>query len=49
MISDTSSVNAKYLNIWLSQAICSRMIDRLCNFVYHKLHFPFSVSPCLQF
>jgi hypothetical protein len=25
------------------------MIDRPCNFVYHKLHFQFSVSFCLQF
>jgi hypothetical protein len=49
MILDASSVIAKYLNIWLRQTICNRMIDRPCNFVYHKLHFPFSVSFCLQF
>jgi hypothetical protein len=49
MISDASSVISKYLNIWLYQAICSRMIDRTCNFVYHKLHFPLSVSLCSQF
>jgi hypothetical protein len=49
MISEASSVIAKYLNIWLCQEICSRMIDRPCNFVYHKLHFPCSVSPRLQF
>jgi hypothetical protein len=41
MISDVSSVIAKYLNIWLYQAICSRMIDHLCNFVY-KPHFSIS-------
>jgi hypothetical protein len=49
MILDASSVISKYLNIWLCQTICSRMIDRSCNIVYHKFHFPFSVSPCLQF
>jgi hypothetical protein len=49
MISDASSVIAKYLNIWLCQATSNRMIDRPCNFVYHELHFPFFVSPCLQF
>jgi hypothetical protein len=49
MISDASSVIAKYLNFWLCQTICSCMIDRPCNFVYHKLHFPFFVSSCLQF
>jgi hypothetical protein len=32
------------LNIWLHQTICNWMIDRPCNFVYHKLHFPFYVS-----
>jgi hypothetical protein len=41
MISDASSVISKYLNIWLCQAICSWMIDRLCNFVY-KPHFSIS-------
>jgi chromosome segregation ATPase len=48
MTSNASSVIAKYLNIWLCQAICSRTIGRLCNFVFYKLHFPFSVSPCSQ-
>jgi hypothetical protein len=49
IISDASSVIAKYLNIKLYQTICRWMIDRLCNFVYHKLHFPFYFSTCLQF
>jgi hypothetical protein len=48
MTSNASSVMAKYLNIWLHQAICSR-INRPCNFASYKLHFPFFVSPCLQF
>jgi hypothetical protein len=34
MISDTSSVIAKYLNIWSCQAICSQMIDRPSNFLF---------------
>jgi hypothetical protein len=46
MISDASSVISKYLNIWLHQTICSRMIYRACNFVYHKFHFPLFVLPC---
>jgi hypothetical protein len=35
MISDASSVIAKYLDIWLYQTISSWMIDHPCNFVYH--------------
>jgi hypothetical protein len=49
IISDASSVIAKYLNIWPGQTIFSWMIDHPCNFVYHELHFPFSFSSCLQF
>jgi hypothetical protein len=49
IISDASSLIAKYLNIWLCETICSWMIDRPCNFVYHELHFPLSVSSYLQF
>jgi hypothetical protein len=48
MISDASSAISKYLNIWLYQTICSRMIHRPCNFVHHKLYFPFSIFPCEQ-
>jgi hypothetical protein len=46
MISDASSVITKYLNIWLCQTTCSRIINHLCNSVYHKFHFPFSIFPC---
>jgi hypothetical protein len=46
MTSGASSVITKYLNIWLCQVICSRTIDRLCNFAFNKLCFPFSVSSC---
>jgi hypothetical protein len=45
MILDASSVISKYLNIWLHQTICSRIIYRPCNFVYHKFHFSLSVLP----
>jgi hypothetical protein len=46
MTSNASNAIAKYLNIWLCQTICSRTIDRLCNFAFNKPQFPFSVSPC---
>jgi hypothetical protein len=46
MISEASSVISKYLNIWLCQTICNRMIYRPCNFVHHKFHFPLSALPC---
>jgi DNA repair ATPase RecN len=46
MTSGASSVIAKYLNISFCHVICSRTIDRLCNFAFNKLCFPFSVSSC---
>jgi hypothetical protein len=48
IISNASSVIAKYLNIWLYYAMYNRM-NRPCNLAFYKLHFLSSALPCLQF
>jgi hypothetical protein len=37
VILDASNAISKFLNIWLYQTICSQMIYRLRNFIYHFL------------